>query len=69
MARAEAAFCNGQVKEAAKDIKKALSLDKDFSGKFQEMLKDNDPDPDPDQDASDLDEKDIIQSDNDLDNF
>lgn len=38
MARAEAAFCLGQKKDALKDVLKALSFDKDFYEEFKEFL-------------------------------
>ncbi len=44
MARAEASFGNGQKKEALKDIKKALSMDKDFFADFKEFLPSGDSD-------------------------
>ncbi len=66
MARAEALFGNGQKKDAVKDVKKALTLDKEFFDEFKDFLpvvNDHSDDPDdPDESRKkNLDDEDAVE--------
>ncbi len=65
MARADASFSGNMKKEALKDVRRALSLDKDFFQKFQEMFDEDTGD----QDDDDADEKATLDDDASLDGF
>ena len=65
LARAETAFSLNHQKEGARDVKKVLSLDKDFADRFQAMLAENESEEPDDSFEDDNDSKTI----DDLDTF
>ncbi len=61
LARAEAFFSNNQKKEALKDVKKSLSLDRAFFGEFKETFGDETNNNTENDHKDDLDDEDAIE--------